>query len=190
MPCAVLFLKGDWVEFSGSLGSPSHNDGLRPCFGCVAYGANMYLYEENTSDQLVWRENQEGDYERACQRCEFPVVVPDAATRDLLNARLKFDKRRDGSHGLSLTRDVEVNGVRLQTGDRLEPSPSLPDVGLFDEAITPITVIFWRVVLESVCRHRNPIFQVTGMSPVKSLTIDELHCSYLGTFNRWCAVAI
>ena len=46
LPCraAVVFIKGDWAEYSATLGFPNHADGLRPCFRCVAFGDDRFDY--------------------------------------------------------------------------------------------------------------------------------------------------
>ena len=108
-------------------------------------------------------------------------------------ARLHFDKRQDGAQGLALTSGIVELG--LLTGDRLEPSRLLPDVSLLAEIDLShgrtITVIFWRRSNESLAKHRNPIFDSDlGITPKRSMTVDTLHCLYLGVFKTWCCVVI
>ena len=38
---ATLFVKGDWSEYSLTMGFPTWNDGLRPCFRCNASTGNL-----------------------------------------------------------------------------------------------------------------------------------------------------
>jgi hypothetical protein len=45
---AVIFIKGDWSEFSHSLGLPTWQDGLRPCWACVDFGEDRYNTEACT----------------------------------------------------------------------------------------------------------------------------------------------
>eukprot|EP00969_Alexandrium_andersonii_P065942 2908245-Alexandrium_andersonii.AAC.1 len=59
------------------------------------------------------------------------IVLPDAAMhRRVLNA-LQYDKRKVGSKGRAVDRDIAEVG--LQKGDRLEPCSRLPDVGLYEQ---------------------------------------------------------
>ena len=37
----LLFIKGDWSEYVGTLGFPAWNDGFRPCFACNAAHYNI-----------------------------------------------------------------------------------------------------------------------------------------------------
>jgi hypothetical protein len=47
----------------------------------------------------------------------------------------------------------------------------------------PFEVVFWRQSRDSLARNRNPLFDATiGIAPVRSLTVDTLHCLYLGVF--------
>jgi hypothetical protein len=96
MPGAVLFVKGDWSEYCGTLGFPQWQDGLRPCFLCNACGPAMYIASGNTEDCLRWRENEAADYTQACDRATIRVHVPDENTRARIAARLRYDKRPIG----------------------------------------------------------------------------------------------
>ena len=85
-----------------------------------------------------------------------------------------------------------VNDAHLLAGDRLEPSESIPDVGsAFDELqVFPVVAVFWRLSRETICRHRNPLFDSEiGMGSQECLTIDALHSLRLGpmlVFNTLC----
>ena len=68
-------------------------------------------------------------------------------------------------------------------GDRLEPCAAVPYIEDFGDVaqFPPVGVVFWRVVLESMTRHRNPIFDKSiGLTPTMFLTVDTLHAVYLG----------
>jgi hypothetical protein len=47
---------------------------------------------------LVWRENEEGDYDASCARCEI-IVSMDAAEHVIVNGLLDDDRRSTGSLG-------------------------------------------------------------------------------------------
>ena len=72
---------------------------------------------------------------------------------------LKYDKKKQGSHGRALQRDFPALG--LLAGDRVEPSPQLPNVALLEEVVTPAEVVFWRPSMETMARHRNPLLDLT-----------------------------
>jgi hypothetical protein len=192
MRCACLFVKGDWSEHASTLGFSTWNDNLRPCFQCVALGEEMVQTEGSSSRGLVWRVNQAEGYLAACLRREVPVRL-NARTRAICLERLRFDRRAGGSRGLSLTHPIPELGLRA--GDRLEPSEHLPDVALLADAPLGadgyLPVVFWRTSEETLCRHRNPLFTAElGLLPSVCLTIDTMHCLYLGVFEKWCSVAI
>ena len=45
--------------------------------------------------------------------------------------------------------------------------------------------------MESSVRHRNPLFRrELGLAPNRCLTVDTLHCMYLGVFLVWARVAL
>lgn len=175
----VLFVKGDWSEYATTLGFPSWRDSLRPCFACNAAGGVFNEYAGVSLRSVPWRNNTPGDYDAACRRCEI-VVTLSADTFRLVLARLFYDKRADGSRGRSLSSQVAELG--LQAGDRLEPGLGLNDIGQFEQLSDfPVDVLFWRPSMETLTRHRNPIFgPVTQLQPELAMTIDTLHVLYLG----------
>ena len=135
--------------------------------------------------RLPWRSNADGDYFLACQSCEHFVVL-DAAMHKVVLRLLHYDKRAGGHKGRCLREAVLQLG--LQAGDRLEPSRHLPDVALFDSCSSfPMPVVFWRTSAETLTRHRNPLFaEHLGITPERCLTVDALHCLYLGVMLVFC----
>eukprot|EP00959_Pyramimonas_sp_CCMP1952_P306147 6407115-Pyramimonas_sp.AAC.1 len=113
----------------------------------------------------------------AATGCEHKVAVTDEHFIQL-RARLKFDRRKDGSHGRALIADYGPLG--LFKGDRLEPSPHLPCLAWFDTKPRPFDVMFWRPSAETAVRHRSPLFSaITGIAP-EILMPDWLHGLSLG----------
>lgn len=185
---ACLYIKGDWAEYAHTFGLPSWSDGMRPCWACSAVGPDMFVAAGNTASTLRWALNEPGDFEADCARCEIKVRVSAAEQKDRIATLLQFDKRPTGSLGLSLVSGLPEFGLRV--GDRLEPSPSLPDVGKLADAALPIVLTFWRRSAESLCRHRNPLFRADlGLQVETALTVDILHAINLGVMNTWCRVA-
>ena len=125
-----------------------------------------------------WRENEDDDYETACRRCETNITL-DAALHARIVAALHDDLRSNGSHGRSLNANIPP---LLFARDRLEPSSNLPNVAKFEDITTfPFDVTFWTVENEFLTRHRNPLFDpALGITICRSLTVDSLHCFYLG----------
>jgi hypothetical protein len=188
LPGCCLYMKGDWSEYSTTLGLPNWQDGFRPCFCCNASG-NLYVATGNDENASRWLENVEGDYEAACARCSITVNVADEAARDMIANKLRYDKRSGGSRGRALTQSIPA--LNLEQHDRLEPSDGLWDIGAFEEIPVPAIVIFWRPSRESLARHRNPLMvSALGMEPSRALTVDVLHALHLGVLKIWCRIAV
>ena len=190
---ACLYIKGDWAEYAGSLGLPAWNDALRPCYECPAFGAAQHIALGNTMASLRWGINDEGDYDRACRRCEIIVDITTDADKAMISERLRPDKRDGGARGLALaaTPPPLASGATLQADDRLEPSEHLLDYALFREAAPPFTVTVWRRSEETLARRRNPLFwSGAGVTPKRTITTDTLRCFYLGVLKVWCTQAV
>ena len=89
------------------------------------------------------------------------------------------------------------SGVVLRPGDRLEPSPTLCDIGALLHCITPVTVKLWRARRDEkgrcldCCNHSCPLFSRSlGSSPARTLCIDSLHALYYGPVMRWVTSAL
>ena len=186
---ACIYIKGDWCEYAGTFGFPAWNDLLRPCFECIAFGIDMYCAAGNSIHELRWRPNEDDDYNQACDTCEILVALTTEPEKTSILQRLRYDKSDDGNRGRVLSQSLPTFG--LDTGDRLEPSPTLPDVGNLENLALPAVITFWRKSLDTLTRHRNPLFCVaTGLSPKRSMTIDTLHALYLGVLNVWAKTAM
>jgi hypothetical protein len=102
----------------------------------------------------------------------------------VLKASLRWDKRKDGSHGRALTIDFPALG--LPAGDRLEPCRALMDVGKFEDVDQfPFTCTFWRPSAETRVRHRNPLMDGSIGVSHDATCPDKLHCLYLGPMFEW-----
>lgn len=176
----LLHIKADWAELAHTFGFPQWGDGLRPCFLCNSYIANMYKIREKG-----WRLNQDADYHAACARCEIHVVLHVGSHALLLRALALMPKK-----GMVLVVDVPALG--LLKNDRLEPCPTLPDVCSFSEVERfPFPCVFWRTTEETLSRHRNPVFDDSlGVTITGSLTIDTLHAQYLGNIHGLCKLIL
>ena len=189
---ACLYLKADWAELASTAGFPAWNDGCRPCCDCNAFGDGLYDLDGVTLDDTrSFMVNDALDYYGACIRSEIKVSLRDEDDVQRIVQYLRYDKRTQGNQGRCLTRDVNVNGVSLKVGDRLEPSEKLPDVGSLEDLRTPSEIIFWRKDRETLTRHRNPIFDLEiGLTPRSIMVVDLLHAFFLGILNAYCHRAL
>jgi hypothetical protein len=186
----LLWLKGDWAEHCERFGYPTNASGLRPCFCCAGSGPDLYLVAGISLLSLPWYENTDDDYEDACKRCEHSVVVSRQAHEDL-RGLLVYDKRKDGSHGRAL--NANYGALELLAGDRLEPTPTLMDVGAGFDRISqfPCPVQFWRPSANTICHHRCPLFDKSiGITPTDTIRLDLLHALFLGPMHSWCKLAM
>ena len=183
----VLFIKGDWAEFATSMGYFSWKHHKHPCFACACTGGpggNIMNHDGVSALGLPWPPKLPEHYEEACQNAEVRVTVSSHDQLQRLLGHLEYDRRPNGSHGRSLAQDFAP--LRLNKGDRLEPSEYSPDVGRIEEISTfPHDLVFWRVSCESICKHRHPLFHPRSMIGSDALVVDELHTLHLGVFANY-----
>ena len=184
---ALVLLKGDWSEVCLTLGVPTWSSTTHPCFLCASTRDALFSLANFAPTTFPHDLKPSATYAAACAAAECRVVLTAEAHRAILPA-LRFDKRRDGARGRALTRDIPALG--LAKGDRLEPSPGLPDVGLFDGLSSfPVEIIFWRRSAETSCLHRNPLFDAALGVGLESIGVDVLHTLHLGVFQKLVAKA-
>jgi hypothetical protein len=187
----LVYLKGDWAECAHTLGFPSWASKDFPCLFCDTTLTKMFGFRGISLLELPWKEHDSNRYFEACAHCELEVIIPDLDKLVALRSALHYDKRKHGFGGRAFVDDkvptIISNKGPLQRGDRLEPSPYMSDVGLLDKVNTfPIILIFWRTFNETVCKHRNPIFdEELGIEPQRTLAIDPLHDIHLGVLQRY-----
>jgi hypothetical protein len=187
---ALIWLKGDWMERVTTFGFPNFNDGLRPCAICNGCGEVLQSVVGLGFDHQPWRPNGIRDYYDACCECEHNKMITQEHHAALVPL-LAFDKRQHGNHGLCLIADYLP--LELVKGDRLEPSSTLFDVGVFLRgfAVFPVFVTFWRCSSETLTRHRNPFFnRDVGMEPQRIITQDSLHALYIGVMLSFCRFGV
>ena len=181
---AITAIKGDWLEYCTSLGSPTWQSRLHPCLYCHAKQSTLDADSSLSPINFPWPTKGHDDYEAACHRCELPRSLDRQQHAEVL-AALRYDKRPQGSRGRALS--CNVPSCELLMGDRLEPSDELPNVGDFDSIrIFPARVIFWRPSNETSVRHRNPLFNPTVGVVVDLLVVDPLHAVNLGVLKQLC----
>lgn len=184
---AVVLVKGDWSEFCLTMGFPTWSTQRHPCLFCNCTRDTLYALEGFAPFSFPHRLRTAGEYEHACAAAEICVILTRADHAALLE-RLYYDKRPGaaGSHGRALVRDYAPLG--LLKGDRLEPSPSLPDVGAFEAVASfPREVVFWRPSCQTSASHRNPLFAPETGVGLHSFGIDILHTLNLGIYQKLVA---
>jgi len=180
-------LKGDNGELAIAHGFPTTKDGNHPCILCHATQAELMDFAGVTSDACSKPLKTRAELEAATRACEFKVVV-NRELYLLLRASLDYDQREDGYRGRYLRWNMKSLG--LKKGDRLEPSPTLPNIGEGFDTIDefPCTILFWRRSKETLCRHRNPLFAPeTGIDPYDVICIDGMHTNSEGTVQQFCS---
>ena len=171
---ACIYMKGDWSEYTNTLGLQPWNSTIRPCFLCnTPGGGDMFIGPGNTGQTCRWRENLVTDYADACARCTHDISIdsPDAL-RELEDV-LHYDKRSDGFSGRVLKKDW--GGLRR--GDRLEPCSSLPDPGALSGVALPAVVRFWRKSAETLTKRPNPFFGI-GAGYLAADLYDSRHFTH------------
>jgi len=188
---AVLYVKGDLMEFAVTLGFPTTASLLQPCPFCWAPKADMLKVETWDVLSSPWRLKSWEEYCHACDSCEQWRLITSDDHVTLLSL-LHYDKRRasNSSRGLALTQAVE--SLQLLRGDRLEPCDSLQDVSTFPSLATfPVWVLFWRPSAETLVHHRNQLFsEAAGLKPHASLALDWLHVLSLCVSQFYCSFAV
>lgn len=181
---AVLFIKGDWMEFSTTLAYPSWRTAIAPCPRCWCTVDTLYSTRGLSAFGTPRPQKSWGDYCHACNACEHHVdPLTDAMWRKL-RAALIYDKKKDGGRGRVLGMDVPEVG--LLKGDRLECTVDCPDIGSGFNDTCPPRVTFWRRAHESITRHRNPLFHGDAyITPDRCLVFDYLHSLALGVYKTF-----
>ena len=186
---ALVFIKGDWAEYSNTFGLASWASKLYPCFNCWCVLSNMFRYQNVSLCELPWPEATDNDYDQACRACERWVILETLQMWRRVRANLVYDRTKRGSHGRALTCNIEP--LQLLKGDRLEPCATMQDVALFDTApVLPARVLFWRPSEETRSKHRNPLVRSDLGIGLHTFATDSLHTLNLGVLFDWVVQAI
>lgn len=186
---ALLQVRGDWSEFSHTLGLADWNSRLHPCMFCHASRDNRFDTTGFEASGNPWGAVAHADMEAACQACEQWRLL-DAAGYALVKAAMHYEKGSRGGGGLCLSADIPQ--LALLKGDRVEPFDGLQDVAkAFNIESFPVRLLFWRRSAATRCRRRNPILMAPeiGMT-VNTLMVDKLHSLNLGPAMFWCSHAL
>jgi len=181
----LLWLKGDWSEYCGTLGFPQWSSVNHPCIWCTCTRENMFSMDPFAPGVFPHILKDMDSYERDCSACEIKVRVQEARQHARLKAALFYDKRTAGNKGRCLSMAFPELGLRV--GDRLEPSANLRDVAEYDSLPLPSEVVFWRCSSEASTKHRNPMFSRSLGVTLSSMVVDMLHALHLGVLQKYVA---
>ena len=189
---ALLHIKGDWSEYSHTMGFADWNSRLFCCMFCKATKDNRFAINGFSPFSDPWGALVHGDLEKACEVAElWRHLSAEQHTR--VKAALHYDKSKDGAHGRCVK--IDIPELKLKKGDRLEPFDDLVDVAQFDRlSVFPCKVLFWRRGLETRCKHRNPLLDARGGSVIgatlDTIQVDVMHTLHLGPAQLWVVSAL
>ena len=191
-----VFVKGDWAEYQKSLGLGSWQKFHSPCPMCTISKDDMMSDLTGLGfAALPFEDRTKDDYERSCAQSEHRVRLATAKDLQDVASALSYFLKGKSAKGRAIMTDLPQFG--LLRGDILEPSRDLINPNLLEKSAAPIDVVFWRTNLDAKGRntdwlsHRSPIFgDRTGIYPGLHLTVDSLHCVYLGVMQKWTSAAI
>ena len=181
------FTKGDWPAFCevACLRQWSHDHW--PCFECQYDKreiCDLSHFTECSQDEGPWELYSAEDYTEDVNRCQIRIRVDTREMHSDIKRSLRYKKRFIGR---GLINDLPLYG--LIKGDRLEATPAILDVALFDECVPPFDCIFWRMAKEDRVLHASPLFLIPGLS-TQTHGGDVLHTWALGPVSADVALAI
>eukprot|EP00959_Pyramimonas_sp_CCMP1952_P459911 9479018-Pyramimonas_sp.AAC.1 len=164
---------------------------------CDLCGTDLHSCYDGFDTNVTWPMRNENYYNDACVRCEVTVLLNTQEHRRQLLRVLAFQKGGKGIRGRLAMKSAVVNGVEIQTGDRLEPSEYLVDTFQLETTELPVLVTLWRSRLSHDKKimdpmvHRCPLFSdELSCNPVRSIAIDSLHIFYFGPVMRYVSASL
>ena len=175
-PAVVIQLRADWSEFMKVIAVPSWSSKKHPCFLCFTKKRQMAEHlGEGDGQSFPWRLKKWIDYEKACSQCEIEVQGLSYAQWSAMLGLLYNDK---DSGGRAI--GAAWPALKLEKGDRIEPTDAVPDWAMITEKHIP-DLLFWRPSLETVCKHRVPMFsELWTFTPEQCCALDVMHTWCLG----------
>jgi len=179
---ALLEIRGDWSEFTHTLGLRDWSSKYFCCLYCDADRSSRFDLEGFNVRTSPWKTLEYSDFDAASSNSEHWRTLT-AEQHAEVRAALKYLNQKPGG-GRVLQEDLPH--LDLLRGDRLEPHPGLPDVALFDVVDSyPCRTLFWRAAADTRTRHRNPMWDPTIGVTTDRLMVDTLHTIYLGVCQVW-----
>ena len=192
--CLCILLRGDWMEFSTSLGFCSWAHKTHPCFECVAELLNISVVP--TIDHVPWPLKTPELYDRSCTDCESLIHLKSRSKFTKFMASIEYNRSKgEYSKGRMVIANWAEFGFVKNIHLRLEPSASLLDVGDLDQYLEDfprdgVQVSLWDPTKEAGFHHRCPLFsQETGLTK-DAIGVDELHVLFIGLFPLFIGYAL
>ena len=186
---AIVHIKGDWMEFTVTMGFPTWSSLTDPCLLCNAELVSLHNYSAFTLQRCPHAPKTMATFSAACDRCEVWVSVTSIDMHQRILDLLFYNKSKSSAKATGRILREDIVELGLRKDDRMEPHQDMPNHAAFDSYTVfnpPKQVVFWRKSAEGPCRHRNPIFnEETGVTQA-IIGIDTLHTCYLGPWQRWC----
>ena len=189
---ALVQIRSDWSELTGTLGFPPWSAKSHPCFLCEITKKSMSrIPAAPTMEPFPWRLKGWADYTSACEACELPLADVDDRSWVLLQKLLVSEAKKSGSSGRALLNDIP--GMHAVKGDRFEPRfPGAWDwQEIVKEGAERQSLTLWRPSAETMARHRNPLFDPElGTSLWQTVAIDGMHTWCLGIHQQFISAAL
>ena len=122
----LLELRADWPGYTGPMGFRGHNHKTASCVCCNVLIENISDTSNVSLDSGPWVTWTNSDYREEVERSRTTRLVDTEAMRARIGHALVFDRRKKGGCGRLIR--VPLPEFNLVAGDRLDPSPALPDV--------------------------------------------------------------
>ena len=124
---AIIWNKGDWMEYATTWAFYGWKHSQFPCFTCFANSMSLYHDSRASPYFEAWEAKTLNEYEKACEASEVNVVV-EKDTHSKICAALYLLRAKNKIGGRVLRWGIPTMPPLLM-GDRLEPSNELPNVG-------------------------------------------------------------
>ena len=145
----IIFLKGDWAEFSSTLGFPTFAHTYFSCPLCCAPREGLHCRDEWHRRSMPYEKRTHVMMDMACTAAEINVSINNAHEHSMIRRNLRYSReagKKKDLFGRCLSSVEGIDFAPLAVGDRLEPSRSCTDIGSsFDNCKDyPLHVTFWR----------------------------------------------
>ncbi|CAE7212809.1 unnamed protein product [Symbiodinium sp. CCMP2592] len=175
----ILDYKADWPAYIEICGFRTWSHNLHPCPICTVQKKDLLAVGTMTLHTCPHKLFDETSYK------ELEIVVPDEETKMKIESLLVY--RRKTGRGRCLKASFPL--LRLRQGWRLEPSPSLPDVGNFAKQSCPFSCVFYIGGKHGRVLHQSPFLQIPGVS-VDTWCVDILHTWHYGPMSTFIAYGL
>ena len=185
---AIIYLKGDLMEFTATYGFASFSHNEHPCILCHGNRNDDSLKSTDglSPNTFPVRLKTHAEYCNSCTACEITKNIVHRRDHMRIRSSLWSDRGKK-ARGLALKVDV----LGLLTHDRLEPHQDCANVWDFENLDIPCTTHWWRVSAETGTHHRNPLLDATiGVTMESCMCIDFLHCVALGVMQDFAPALI